>query len=536
MDHKPATKTEVLFARMARASQEQSDPGGFAREVLPQLRRVLDVQAVSIWMPSPDQTSLRMLWFDNDPGFESPFLEGATVAVEKSLAGAVFLSGTVEIVHDVPHDPRHCSEVDEKTGLLTKDLLIVPIFSKGIVIGVMECVNKISGRFDAQDKALGEGAAALFAMAVEKWLLVEQLREANERLQKAAERRNAALREAIHEKRQLKRMLQEGVGVDRVIGRSPQMRRVLELAGKAAASDVTVLIVGESGTGKDLIAKLLHRHSARRTGPFIAENCAAIPENLFASELFGHVRGSFSGAERDRIGLVEKAHTGTLFLDEIGDMPSGIQKALLRVIETGEVRPVGANHGRPADFRLITATHRNLEEMVAAGTFREDLYYRINVFRIALPPLRERPEDIELLAYHFMNRAGLRYGKKLQGIRQEVLDCFRLFPFPGNVRQLKNEIDQAVVLAEDGDFLRLEHLSPEIRAYSAECRGHPRCQGIRERVEDLEKKAIIEALEACWGNKAQAARRLGLSRYGLAKKIKRYGLDVPPKEHTPLPH
>ncbi len=189
------------------------------------------------------------------------------------------------------------------------------------------------------------------------------------------------------------------------------------------------------------------------------------------------MRGSFSGADRDRIGLIERAHTGTLFLDEIGDMPPGIQKALLRVIETGEVRPVGATRGRPADFRLITATHRNLEAMVAAATFREDLYYRINVFRIHLPPLRERPEDIEVLAYHFMHRAVLRYGRKLRGIHQDVLHCLRSFPFPGNVRQLKNEIEQAVVLAEEGNFLRLEHFSEEIRSYSEACRGAPPVQG-----------------------------------------------------------
>lgn len=535
MKYQPARNTEQLLARMAQASQENSDPAGFARDVLPQLRRVLNVQAVSIWMPSPDRTCLRMSWFDNDPGFQSGFLEGTTVAVDKSLAGAVFLSGRTEIVHDVTRDARHCPEVDEKTGLSTRELLIVPIFSRGVVIGVMECVNKISGRFGNQDEAMGQAAAALFAMAVEKWLLLEQLKEANERLHKTAERRKASLRGVIQEKKQLERMLQKGIGVDDVIWRSPQMGRVLELARKAAASDVTVLIMGESGTGKDLMARLLHRQSARRTGPFVAENCAAIPESLFASELFGHMRGSFSGAQGDRKGLIEKAHMGTLFLDEIGDMPSGIQRALLRVIETGEVRPVGANRGHPTEFRLITATHRNLEEMVAAGTFREDLYYRINVFRIHLPPLRERPEDIELLAYHFMHRAARRYGKKLQGIRQDVLDCFRSFPFPGNVRQLKNEIDQAVVLAEDGDWVRLEHLSPEIRAYSEHCRGERRCRDIRERVRDLEVEAIVEALEACGGNKAQAARRLGLSRYGLAKKIKRYGLDILPKGHTSLP-
>lgn len=174
--------------------------------------------------------------------------------------------------------------------------------------------------------------------------------------------------------------------------------------------------------------------------------------------------------------------------------------------------------------------------MVAAGTFREDLYYRINVFRIQPPSLRERPEHIEVLAYHFMHRAALRYGRKLQGIHQDVLDCLRIFPFPGNVQQLKNEIEQAVVLVEEGNFLRLEHLGEEIRSYSTACRGDPPCLGIRQRVQDLERKAIAEALEACGGNKTKAARRLGLSRYGLTKKIKRYGLDTSQKSTSLLTH
>ncbi len=536
MEYEPPLDMKVLLARMARASQDQTDLGGFAKEVLPQLRRVMNVYAVSVWMPSSDGHSLQLCWFENDPEFNSPYLAGVVVSMRGSLAGVVFLSGTSEIVHDAPKDSRHCSEVDEKTGLLTKELLITPIFLQGSVVGVMEYVNKVSGRFDAQDVAIGEAAAALFAVAVEKSLIFEQLRQANKRLQRTAERRKEALREVIQEKKKLERLVEEGLGFDDVIGRSPKMQHVLEISQKAAASDVTVLLVGESGTGKELIAKLLHRQSSRGAGPFVAENCAAIPESLFASELFGHVRGSFSGADRDRIGLIERAHTGTLFLDEIGDMPPGIQKALLRVIETGEVRPVGATRGRPADFRLITATHRNLEAMVAAATFREDLYYRINVFRIHLPPLRERPEDIEVLAYHFMHRAVLRYGRKLRGIHQDVLHCLRSFPFPGNVRQLKNEIEQAVVLAEEGNFLRLEHFSEEIRSYSEACRGAPPCSGIRQKVQDLERKAIAEALEACGGNKTQAARRLGLSRYGLAKKIKRYGLNAFQKSTSSLAH
>lgn len=221
---------------------------------------------------------------------------------------------------------------------MTRELLITPIFFQGAVVGVMEYVNKISGRFDAQDVAIGEAAAALFAMAVEKSILFEQLRQANERLQRTAQRRKDALREVIqniHKKKRLERLAEEGLGFNDVIGRNPKMQHVLELSRKAAASDVTVPLVGESGTGKELIAKLLRRQSSHGTGPFVADNCAAIPESLFASELFGHVRGSFPGADRDRIGLLEKAHTGTLFLDEIVDMPSSIQKALLRVIETG---------------------------------------------------------------------------------------------------------------------------------------------------------------------------------------------------------
>lgn len=523
---------ERFVTCLAQAFQAHRDPQGFAREILPELRRLLEVQAVSIWMPCPDGKHLQLAWYDNDPTFWSSDLTEIKVPIDTSLAGAVYVTGRYEIVPDVRWDSRHCGHVDEKSGLQTTDMLMIPIRSKGSMIGVMQCINKCLGCFNDRDIALGEAVAIFFAVTLEKSLLLQQLTNAHEKLKETARRRRAALREVIHEKAQLERTVRECSEFGTVIGVSEKMQQTLDLCRRAAACDVTVILVGESGTGKDLLARMVHRNSSRSKGPFIAENCAAIPENLFASELFGHVKGSFSGAERDRVGLIEKAHGGTLFLDEIGDMPASIQKALLRVLETGEVRPVGCNQGRAVDFRLITATHRNLENLVAMGLFREDLYYRINVFRIALPPLRERPQDVPLLASFFMERASRRYGKKLRGIAREALECLQKYPFPGNVRQLKNEIEQAVVLAEEGDYIRMEHLSPQVSRHFDMLLPEGPQGRIRRLVEDVERRAVMEALKCCGGNKTQAAKQLGLSRYGLAKNMKRYGLAGPEKKST----
>jgi transcriptional regulator with PAS, ATPase and Fis domain len=278
-----------------------------------------------------------------------------------------------------------------------------------------------------------------------------------------------------------------------------------------------VLIHGESGTGKELIARALHAESPRARKPFIVENCGAIPETLLESALFGHVKGAFTGADRNRVGLFEAADGGTLFLDEIGEMSPAMQVRLLRVLSDGEVRPVGSNRSRTVDVRLVTASHRDLEKMVAEGSFREDLFFRIAVVRLELPPLRARTPDVPLLVAHFLAKHG---GEGVK-VTRAAMDRLLAHPFPGNVRELENEVHRALVLA-DGE-IRPEHLSPAVRAKSGDAPPEsPR--SLRGQVDALERRLIREALERHHGNQSQAAKTLGVSRYGLQKMITRLGL------------
>lgn len=249
----------------------------------------------------------------------------------------------------------------------------------------------------------------------------------------------------------------ESTGRFGMIGDSAPMRAVYDLIERVAPSDVSVLVTGETGTGKELVARALHDNSRRKDGPFLAENCAAVPANLLESELFGHVRGSFTGAIADSPGHFVAASGGTLFLDELGDMPLDMQAKLLRVLETREVRPVGASRTKPVDVRVVAATHRDLDTMIRERSFREDLAFRLNVVHIALPPLRDRPEDVATLAHTFLQRAA---GSSPARLSEEALACLSAFAWPGNVRQLENEIQRAVALS--GAIIRARDLSPEV--------------------------------------------------------------------------
>lgn len=309
-----------------------------------------------------------------------------------------------------------------------------------------------------------------------------------------------------------------------LLGESPVFLRCIETARRAALADSTVLITGESGTGKEGFARLIHRESARASGPFIAVNCGAIPENLIESELFGYVRGAFTGAHADRPGRFALADGGTLFLDEIGEMPPAMQVRLLRVLQERVVEPLGGGGTVRADFRLIAATHRDLREAVRAGRFREDLWFRLHVVPVALPPLRERPGDAVLLARHYLAQFNARHGTSytLDLVHEERLAGY---PWPGNVRELVNAIERAVVLS-DGGRLRLDLEATPFQgpATVREYVPAPAGGSVRERIRAVERDAILTALEACRWNKTRAAERLGISRRGLQYKVKAYGI------------
>jgi two-component system response regulator HydG len=307
------------------------------------------------------------------------------------------------------------------------------------------------------------------------------------------------------------------------------MLRVREQVRKVAATDATVLVLGESGTGKELVARALHDASRRRASAFVSVSCAALPEGLLEAELFGHERGAFTGAVRRKIGRFELAHGGTLFLDEVGEIPPAIQVKLLRVLQHREVIPVGATEAMPVDARLVSATNRDLARRVAEGSFREDLYYRLAIVPLTLPPLRERPEDVDALARHFREKHAPRIGRRVAGFDPEALALLRRYRWPGNVRELENVVQQAMVFCE-GERIRAEDLPAPLRAAPAALPVPTGDRSLTDILEDLERQLVAAAYARAGGVKAEAARLLGIKPSALYYKLEKYGIAAPPDD------
>ena len=343
------------------------------------------------------------------------------------------------------------------------------------------------------------------------------------------------------ENRRLRAEVAQADHLGRFVGRSEAGRAVMDMVRRAAEYPSTVLLTGESGTGKELLARALHEHSSRASGPFVPINCAAIPESLLESELFGHERGAFTGADRARPGLFERAHGGTLLLDEIGDMPAPLQTRLLRVLEDGRVRRVGARNAREVDVRVVAATAQDLESAVQTGTFRDDLYYRLNVVRVRVPPLRERRSDIPLLAATLVERASQRLGREVFSVSDEALDVLTAHGWPGNVRELENVLERAVIVVPPSGFrVEAEHLSLDGRVSQT-----PRAPlgstpgsvvhlgpddgagslSIKLHSAELERHLILLALRRTDGHRGRAAALLEISSKALAYKIRDYGIQ-----------
>jgi len=314
-------------------------------------------------------------------------------------------------------------------------------------------------------------------------------------------------------------------GFQGILGVSAKMQSVFELVSNAALSDAPVLILGESGTGKDLVANAIHSISQRRRQPFVKVSCAALTESLLESELFGHVKGAYTGAYRNRQGRFQAAEGGSVFLDEIGDLPLSTQVKLLRVLEESIVERVGDNTSIRVDVRVISATNKNLKERVSQGAFRDDLFYRVNVIPIFLPPLRERSEDIPLLAEAFFRRIRLKSASKAKGISNEVMHVFMEYPWPGNVRELRSAFEYAIVCCGDS-LIRLRHLPPRFHQVT-------QVEGAAQKVsmsrEETQKQDLIHALELAGGNRSEAARILGVSRVTVWNRMKRFGIDIKTK-------
>ena len=369
------------------------------------------------------------------------------------------------------------------------------------------------GSIDLALEAMKAGAYDYIAKPFKQEEVVLALRKAQER--RSLRRENEALRKAAAHKGRFESLL----------GQSPAIKRVFSLIDKAASFQTTVLIQGESGTGKELVAKALHDRSSRNARPFVAINCGAIPSGLLESELFGHRRGAFTDAVSDKLGIFEQAHHGTLLLDEIGELPLNLQVKLLRVLQEGKVRPLGAESDLVVDVRVIAATMKRLEDEVEKGRFREDLFYRLNVLTVEVPPLRDRKDDIPLLVDHFVKRANDKLGTAVQGVQQRALKLLLEYPWPGNVRELENMIERACVLAES------EKLSPRDFPDKLHEAHDPIASvlasgelSIKKTTRHIEQTHIRRALEETEGNRTAAAKLLEISHRALLYKLKDYGI------------
>ncbi len=384
--------------------------------------------------------------------------------------------------------------------------------------GLADSVIMISafGSFDSVIEAMKRGAYDYIHKPFKKEELLLTIRKAEER------------ERLKRENQELKRKIVMGSSEIEIVTHNSKMQEILKLVSKLANFNSTVLITGESGTGKELIARMLHENSPRKDKPFVAINCGAIPESLIESELFGYVKGAFTDAWRDKPGLFEAANGGTLFLDEIGSLPLHMQVKLLRVLQEGEVRRVGGNKSIKIDVRIVAAGAQDLRELIKEGKFREDLYYRLNVVSVHLPPLRERKDDIPVLIDHFRRKFNLKLGTKISGITKEALDLLMRYKWPGNVRELENVIERAMIMA-DGSEITVSDLPPQILGYEPESSRIPLpkdCLSIRKASAILEKQLIMEALKRTKGNRTAAAKLLEISHRALLYKIKEYDIKL----------
>lgn len=424
---------------------------------------------------------------------------------------------------------------DQRHQHNTRSVATFPLRNhKEITVGVLTLVNPItddgvSSGFDQDQVDIARAFASQAAVAIDNVQLVNKNRQLIDAL-------NSTNRQLAAENRELKASIQSNYDFSRIIGKSRAMQTVFELLEKVIDSDATVLIRGETGTGKEMIAQTLHYNSRRKDKAFVAQNCAALPENLLESELFGYVKGAFSGADRDKKGLIEVAHGGTLFLDEIGDMPMNLQVKLLRVLQDKEIRPLGSEQARKINVRFVAATHCDLKEKIESGEFREDLYYRLNVFPIEMPPLRDRREDIPQLLKHFLDGLSDEYNKEIAGVSPAAINLLQSYDYPGNVRDLKNIIERSILMCEQGGHIMPEHLPDEVVIQDAEkvpeMQAIPIEEPLREIIESYEARVLEKKLEACGWNQSQAARELKIGRRTLIDKIKRYGVNKYPPGHT----
>jgi Nif-specific regulatory protein len=510
----------ALFLEVSRSFHALVEPDELLLLITERVRTLLDAEACSVILYDPDRGEL-YIPVSSDARIESPDrLREVRFPASQGIAGWVLREGRSVLVPDVASDPRFYDAVDRQTGTASHSLLCVPLRTRSGTIGVTQAINKRSGVFTPDDLDLLDAIAGNIAVAIENARLHETLKREKERIQGE----NLALRQAV------------GEHFRGILGTSPTLRRVLEQAAQAAPTRGTITLLGETGTGKELVARSIHAASDRAAQPFVVVNCAAIPHTLLEAELFGFERGAFTGAVASRRGRFETAHGGTLFLDEIGELALPLQAKLLRVLESGEVQPLGSERARRVDVRIITATNRDLQKLVTAGSFREDLYWRINVITLELPPLRERREDLPLLIHHILGRleAELGRGHRMGADAEAALLAY---DYPGNVREMENILRRAATLAA-GPEITLADLPPHVTTRddhvtpttNAELKA-AKAAAAAAAAHAVERRFLTQLLRDTAGNVSEAARRVGMNRTWLHQLLSRHQID--PKGFQP---
>ncbi len=487
----------VALYDMIRALNSETDPESLLASILDMALDVVNAERGMLLLRDSSESGLSVRLARN--------LERETIQDAKEFSRNIVreaTSGKPVLAVDTGKDDRFA---DFKSVSLygIHSVLCVPLRGRGRIVGAVYLDSRAEGAlFSVDDLKFLEAFADHAALALENVRTRLNLQRDNQKLQVAAESR---------------------VQFDNMIGRCAAMQRVFDLILKVAPSNLAVLIQGESGTGKELVARAIHFHGPRRKCAFISENCAAIPETLLQSELFGHVRGAFSGAERTRQGLFEQADGGTLFLDEVGDMSPAMQAQLLRVLQEGVIRPVGGEQTITVDVRVLAATHRDLQEQVAAGDFREDLLYRLQVLPINLPPLRERPGDLPLLIDRLLERIAGEREREKPVLDPKLLELLEGYSWPGNVRQLENVLQRLVLLSGDGPLsMSSLELDPALGRQLELAASQP--EEPRLSLEASERERIRQALGASKRNRTRAARMLGISRATLYRRIREFEL------------
>lgn len=494
-------KLEAIL-RICQKMNSERDLNALLDLIAREATRLLEAERSSIFLLDGEK---RELWSKVALGSDETLRFDARLGI----AGAAAMSGKTINVEDAYGDPRFHTAIDSRTGYRTRSVLAAPLRTyQGEIVGSFEVLNKKGGNFNEEDENILKSLAAHAAIAVETAQLVGELTRKHDQL--------------AEENTQLWREVEGRLSTQSIVGASEKMQNVLRLIERIRDSSVSVLITGESGTGKEMVARAIHYSSQRARRAFVALNCAALPETLVESELFGVEKGVATGVD-PRIGRFETATGGTLFLDEIGDLSLTAQAKILRVLQERVVDRLGGRKAIPVDVRILAATNKGLEAEIKNGRFREDLYYRLNVVHIHMPALREVREDIPLLANHFLAECCREMNKTLQfspGALRRLMDS----PWPGNTRQLQNEIKRVAVLARRR-IITEEELEDGVCGHSDEpAAAQPaRSHSLQSKVEELEKRMIREALEANHQNQQRAAKALGLSRQGLINKMKRYG-------------